>query len=328
MIEPTSKPDLLRAIADLRTLQGTPEEVAALAQRMAAELGGPTQASASELRTPGLQTRGLRLLRKPAGLVSVLALLGAAAWYGANRGPWATSRRVDAALDRSFESLTPRAATGATEAKNWVDGAALAPRAATSAALTPLAADDVALTLRAADGAALTPRAADDASRTPRAFAGASRLLQGAEGEAVSPSASATLAPPHMGGAARREGFAAPLQGHGPPSARPIHPAPFKSSREATTPPLEAAERELALIQSAQTALNGQPERALTLALEHLRAYPRGLFEQEREMVALEAELALHRTAAASDRARRFLARFPHSAHAPRARAALGEQLP
>jgi hypothetical protein len=309
MIEPTSKPDLQRAIADLRTLQGTPEEVAALAQRMAAELGAPTQASVSELRTPRLQARGLRLLRKPAGLVSVLALLGAAAWYGANRGPWATSRRLEAASpDRSqraadVESLTPRAANRATETKSAVDGAALTPRAADDAALA---------------------RGADDASRTPQAFAGASRRLQGTQGEAVSRSASATIAPPHMDGAARREGFAASSR----PSARQIHQTPGNSSHDATTAPLEAAERELALIQSAQAALNGQPERALTLALEHLGAYPHGLFEQEREMVALEAELALHRTAAAAERARRFLARFPHSAHAPRARAALAGQLP
>lgn len=93
-----------------------------------------------------------------------------------------------------------------------------------------------------------------------------------------------------------------------------------RSSAPAITP---TPETELALLRRSQAALDGDPSAALDLAEQHARDYPRGLFAQEREVLAIEALLKLRRKPAAVDRAAHFVQRFPDSPHARRVRALL-----
>ena len=85
-------------------------------------------------------------------------------------------------------------------------------------------------------------------------------------------------------------------------------------------------ESELALLRRALGALQSHPNQSLELAAQHERDYAHGIFGQEREVIAIDALLALQRTGAAEARARAFLAHYPRSAHAPRIRALLGHE--
>jgi hypothetical protein len=118
---------------------------------------------------------------------------------------------------------------------------------------------------------------------------------------------------------------AAPTTADPPPrrSARPAMPA-----TRPQVEPLRALdpEAELALLRRALSALPTRPTHALELVEEHARLYPDGAFAQEREAIAIDASLALQRTAAAEARVRRFLSAYPRSPHAPRMRALLGPQ--
>lgn len=76
---------------------------------------------------------------------------------------------------------------------------------------------------------------------------------------------------------------------------------------------------ETALLDRGHQALRSQnPAAALAAAEEHARAYPRGTFAQEREVIAIEALVALGRRPEAAKRAARFRAAFPGSAHQAR----------
>ena len=70
----------------------------------------------------------------------------------------------------------------------------------------------------------------------------------------------------------------------------------------------------------AQGALGTAPALALARTETHARRYPHAQYEQERELLATEALLRLGRGADAELRAARFLARFPGSSYATRAR--------
>ncbi len=101
--------------------------------------------------------------------------------------------------------------------------------------------------------------------------------------------------------------------------------APDTSAREpAREPSRESSlEAELSLLQRAQKAVATHPSESLALTAEHARDYPRGLFVQEREVIAIDALLGLRQTTRAEERARSFLAAYPRSPHAPRVRALL-----
>ncbi len=83
------------------------------------------------------------------------------------------------------------------------------------------------------------------------------------------------------------------------------------------------AEGELSLLGRAQQALDRDPSIALALAAQHAREYPRGVFAEEREVLALEAELKMKRAVAARARAERFMSLYPRSTHARRVRTLL-----
>ena len=111
-----------------------------------------------------------------------------------------------------------------------------------------------------------------------------------------------------------------------PTTSAATHVAPKRSTAKAQPPRRGVAVRsasptaELELLRRAQTALNHSPKNALSLVKEHERDYPRGLFSQEREIIAVEANIKLGNLDNAYARAQRFLKQFPRSTHSPRMR--------
>lgn len=102
--------------------------------------------------------------------------------------------------------------------------------------------------------------------------------------------------------------------------ARPVVPRPRADKpKEQSADP----EAELALLGRAQALLDRDPDGALDVLGEHTRLYERGVFIEEREVLALEAESKLGHKALARARAERFMAKFPRSAHARRVRTLL-----
>lgn len=116
-----------------------------------------------------------------------------------------------------------------------------------------------------------------------------------------------------------------------PGAARPAARGAARRRTTSTDEPAVAAvgkldaAAELAILNQAQDALSQAPRRALTLAGDHERAYPRGVFAQEREVIAIEALIKLQRSDEATKRGREFLSTFPSSTHAPRVQNMLGE---
>jgi hypothetical protein len=82
-----------------------------------------------------------------------------------------------------------------------------------------------------------------------------------------------------------------------------------------------AEESEVRLLQRAQDALSGAPDRALGLTREHAARFPAGVLTQEREVVAIQALLRLGRRDEARARAEGFVRAFPGSAHRRRVEA-------
>jgi hypothetical protein len=164
--------------------------------------------------------------------------------------------------------------------------------------------------------------AANDASKArPRSPTGAAEGAPAASLPAATSSSPAALPedPGDVASAAPHENTASEAK---PPRARRAPAAPAPS----TPLPAPGPEAELVLLRRALAALPSRPALALSLTDQHAREHPRGVFAQEREAIAIDAFLALQRTAAAEARVRRFLADHPRSPHAPRLRALLGPQ--
>jgi hypothetical protein len=86
----------------------------------------------------------------------------------------------------------------------------------------------------------------------------------------------------------------------------------------ATTRPEPAtplASDEASLLGRAQSVLASEPKLALRLTEQHRRDYPRGRLAQEREMIAIQALVALGRRAQGSARAQQFRSAHPSSVH-------------
>jgi hypothetical protein len=73
---------------------------------------------------------------------------------------------------------------------------------------------------------------------------------------------------------------------------------------------------ELTLLVRARRLLGRDPERAYALTEQHRQGHRRGTLSEERELLAIEALLALGRRTAAEARARQFARRYPSSVHA------------
>jgi len=80
---------------------------------------------------------------------------------------------------------------------------------------------------------------------------------------------------------------------------------------------------EASLLRSARQSLARSPERTLSLTDEHLRRYPHGILDQEREALAIEALMELGRYDVARTRARAFQRAYPESPYRARIQHAL-----
>jgi type IV secretory pathway VirB10-like protein len=99
-----------------------------------------------------------------------------------------------------------------------------------------------------------------------------------------------------------------------PPSAvEPPTPRPARA-----TPPSVDPAAELALLERARRTVAHDPARALALTDEHRQTFRPGLFAEERELLAIEALIALGRRDAATRRTRAFERTHPNSVHAHR----------
>jgi hypothetical protein len=87
---------------------------------------------------------------------------------------------------------------------------------------------------------------------------------------------------------------------------------PALRRRVQTQEPLD----ELTLLVRARRVLDLDPQRAYALTEQHRQSHRRGVLSEERELLAIEALLALGQRPAAEARARQFARRFPDSVHA------------
>ena len=104
-------------------------------------------------------------------------------------------------------------------------------------------------------------------------------------------------------------------------------PARIAAARPATSSEKPRREDEFELIQRAQDKLASDPAFALTILQEHARSFPAGELTQERETMAVEALVRVHRKPEAKARASALLARFPRTPYVARLESALGEPL-
>ena len=110
---------------------------------------------------------------------------------------------------------------------------------------------------------------------------------------------------------------------------RESEPRPSNSTKRTKTkakaPPAttQAGPSELELAAEMRSALSKDPARALALAEEGQRRFPKGMFSRERESHAVLALVALGRTKDAQKRGQRYLERYPTGAQSERIRAAL-----
>jgi hypothetical protein len=107
-----------------------------------------------------------------------------------------------------------------------------------------------------------------------------------------------------------------PQQPAAPPPAadRPNDETAQKAPARAAAPSASAfGLREDDLLARAKQALSSSPATTLALAEEHARRFPRGALIQEREVIAIQALLALGRRSEAQARGNAFLRAYPTS---------------
>jgi len=116
-----------------------------------------------------------------------------------------------------------------------------------------------------------------------------------------------------------REPTIAPVSAAHKPFAHSPRARPSASAAQAIALPTSTLAAQVALLDAARTAFSsGAHAEALRLA-DHYRAdFPNGELAPEAEVVAIEALVARGSRTAASERAARFLARFPGDPHAAR----------
>ncbi len=121
------------------------------------------------------------------------------------------------------------------------------------------------------------------------------------------------------------------------PMAETVGPLPLDSpaakrraSKSGPRPPAQpaaaAADEEMVLLRRANEALAGAPAQALALTDEHLRRFPAGVLDEERELIAIQALSALGRGLEARQRGERFARIHAGSVYQKQIEAALVRQ--
>jgi hypothetical protein len=159
----------------------------------------------------------------------------------------------------------------------------------------------------APDAAPVQPRPMQvEVAVLPAAANGKPLTATAATSVPVPPSATDTAREPHSAAALPR---AASASRKPRPPERPTAPSTTATAR---------VDDELQLLRRAQDAIDTRPRAALDALDAHARAYPHGVFAQERESLAIDALRKLGRRQEAIARAHAFMARHPTSPHARR----------
>lgn len=98
------------------------------------------------------------------------------------------------------------------------------------------------------------------------------------------------------------------------PTATTIPSTPPTASSHAAPPDSES----VMLARAHQALLHESPAAALAATDAHARAYPHGVFAEEREFIAVEALVKMNDTERATRRAQAFRAAYPHSTYRER----------
>jgi hypothetical protein len=102
-----------------------------------------------------------------------------------------------------------------------------------------------------------------------------------------------------------------------------VRRAPKTRARQPSETRVIDPQAELSLLSRARRVLAGSPSRALELTREHAEQFARGMFAQEREVLAIEALVKLGRASEAQTRAAAFERAHPRSTHLQRIRVIL-----
>ena len=113
-----------------------------------------------------------------------------------------------------------------------------------------------------------------------------------------------------------------PVVASSAPLPVPIH-VPTTSTAAATASTPAASENEL-LDHAHDALLHHDAAKALALTDEHAKTYPKGVLAEERELLAIEALVALGRRDAANERAAAFRTTYPTSTYGARLDSILG----
>jgi hypothetical protein len=214
-----------------------------------------------------------------------------------------------------------------TEPRRWLDAAETPPEVRALLASADLVRPFPALarerSRRRVLALAALPAAAGAFFWVPHAALGAA-LGAVVAAVAVAPSLSTPKAPLQNGTVAR-----APVEAVHAPSTSALSPIPETPSQtppSAAYPPVEPPKgrarhdagehdltREARLLERARTLLARDPAGALAMLSQHEREFPRGTLETERELLAVDALMRLHRRADAGARAAALRARAPNN---------------
>jgi hypothetical protein len=169
--------------------------------------------------------------------------------------------------------------------------------------------------------------------RPPMAASAAPRPAPspGPPGLASSPDARAAEQPSPASGAQARERPVVQPERSAARPRKPASPAAPRSVAIAAPTPTAAGVgaapvdlgAELDLLARARRVVASEPGRALQLTAEHAQRFHDGVLTQEREVLAIDALSRLGHRDLAAARARRFIERYPDSAHRVRLAAAL-----
>ncbi|MBK8172286.1 MAG: hypothetical protein IPK60_18340 [Sandaracinaceae bacterium] len=269
--------------------------------------------------------------------VAPLVGVGAAA-LGASSA--ATGAAAATASASSAASAAGASASGATAAKIAAAGTAtgLAAKFAGMSVIAKLVVAGIAVTTVGVAGTAVY-RQATDARRA--SVSGAVETTAQSSGEASSPEASSPEASSPEASSVHGHELAIPVNpglvapvvdpvatgdeatvGEGANAGSSI-PAranvrgPRTTIEPAAPQALEGAPApsEVELLTEAQRRVATDPRSALGFVEQHERLYPQGVHAQEREVLAIQALMHLHRTSDAQRRASRFDQHFPSSTH-------------
>jgi hypothetical protein len=112
-----------------------------------------------------------------------------------------------------------------------------------------------------------------------------------------------------------------------PPASTPsVVPSAAPPPKPSAAPPIDPAD-EINLLKRAQDALSSSPAQTIALCNDHAKKFPRSAFAQERELLVIDAMNRSGQREAAIERAKRFAAAYPGSAHVRRLETMLGTSL-